>query len=233
VSLREGVRLHRFTRAEYACFDVPGIGRTELIDGAIVDVPSMTQPHAWAVMSLVELLISTIDDARHALGSRIPIALDDWSEPEPDVWVAGVPRCVFMNRKAVPADLLLVVEVADSSYLFDRNRKLPLYAAAGIALVWLVDLNRALVEVHTDPEGCSYRSLVSIGIDGAVSLRGVDRSPWPSSSDASRADRRSTSRVGSEGDAKHAGARDLPLNAPQETERLLVGEARRARPVAT
>jgi Uma2 family endonuclease len=170
MSVVDGSR-HRFTREEYQLLAPSGM-RSELLDGEIVDVSPMKEPHAYTVMSLDEVLRASLDRSRFSLGAQIPIVLSDYSEPEPDVWVARRPRKDFAGRKAVPEDLVLVVEVSDSSYMVDRNKKLPLYAAAGVSLVWIVDLNRQLVEVHADPDGPSYRSLVSVPIDGVLDL------PW-------------------------------------------------------
>jgi Uma2 family endonuclease len=69
-----------------------------------------------------------------------PIALDDFSEPEPDVALLAPRRDMYEASHPGPADVYLIVEVADSSLRFDRERKIPLYAKAGIPEVWLVDL---------------------------------------------------------------------------------------------
>jgi Uma2 family endonuclease len=171
VSVTDGVR-HRFTREEYALFDMPETGRTELLDGEVVNVSPMKLPHSVAVMNLVRLLTRRIDDECNTLGSQLPVALSDVSEPEPDVWVALGPPGVFATHKPTSEELALVIEVADSSYLFDRNRKLPLYATAAVPEVWIVDLNRDVVEVHCGPDGATYRSLVTVDRDGVLDL------PW-------------------------------------------------------
>jgi Uma2 family endonuclease len=170
MSVVDGSR-HRFTREEYQLLAPSGM-RSELLDGEIIDVSPMKEPHAYTVMSLVQALTRRLDDDRHSLGSQIPIALSDYSEPEPDVWVARRPRRDFAGRKATPDDLVLIVEVADSSYVLDRNRKLPLYAGSGVSLVWIVDLNRRVVEVHAECDGEGYRSLVSVPAEGVLDL------PW-------------------------------------------------------
>jgi Uma2 family endonuclease len=91
------------------------------------------------------------------VGTQSPITLDDANEPEPDLVL-----CHRVGRKPVAAEVLLVVEVADSSRDFDREIKLPRYARAGIPEFWLVDLTEDRVEVHTrpGPEGYAERRLV-------------------------------------------------------------------------
>jgi Uma2 family endonuclease len=121
----------------------------ELIDGEIITVTPQKSRHATAVR-LAEIAL------RHAFGeqfdvrSQLPIALDSASEPEPDVAiVAGSPRDY---RDAHPSTALLIVEVADASLVFDRTTKASLYARAGIADYWLVNLVDEVIEVHRNPQ---------------------------------------------------------------------------------
>jgi len=69
------------------------------------------------------------------------------------------PEARYWQLKAGPADALLVVEVSDTSYRFDRQVKVPIYARAGIPEVWIVDLTREVVEVFREPDGRSYASV--------------------------------------------------------------------------
>jgi Uma2 family endonuclease len=123
--------------------------RVELIDGEIVTVTPQKSRHATAV----RLAETTL---RHAFGdqfdvrSRLPLALDPASEPEPDVAVvAGSPRDY---RDAHSSTALLIVEVADASLVFDRTTKASLYARAGIPDYWLLNLVDEIIEVHRKPE---------------------------------------------------------------------------------
>jgi Uma2 family endonuclease len=90
-------------------------------------------------------------------GARTPIIIGEYSEPEPDVWVALVPRRNLAEGKPLPEELALVVEVADSSLGVDRRLKLPLYAAAGIPVTWLVDLTAGRIEIHGEPDPAERR----------------------------------------------------------------------------
>ena len=78
------------------------------------------------------------------------------------------PLSQYWARLPLPADVLLLVEVADRSYHFDREIKLPLYAAAGIPEVWLVDLTRNVVEVFRQPAGERYQTLTPVHRGGAL-----------------------------------------------------------------
>lgn len=145
-------RLRRWSRVEYErlveCgFFQPG-DRVELIGGQLLVAEPQNSPHATAV-GLAE------DALREAFGRgwvvrvQAPIALDDESEPEPDV--AVVPGTRRDYRQGHPQRPVLAVEVADSSLVGDRTIKASLYARAGIADYWIVNLVERLVEVYRDP----------------------------------------------------------------------------------
>jgi Uma2 family endonuclease len=86
-----------------------------------------------------------------------PIRIDRWSEPQPDLaLLRRRPDFYATGERPGPADVLLLIEVADSSLAFDRRGKLPLYARAGIAEFWIVDLKRRVLEVHRSPTGDGY-----------------------------------------------------------------------------
>jgi len=123
--------------------------RVELIDGEIVTVTPQKSRHATAV-SLAETALRHAFHEHYHVRSQLPLALDATSEPEPDV--AVVASAVRDYRDAHPSTALLVVEVADTPLEFDRTRKASLYARAGIADYWVVNLVDAMVEVHRNPQ---------------------------------------------------------------------------------
>jgi Uma2 family endonuclease len=151
---------HRWTRTEYALLDPEVFARCELIEGEIIDVSPMSRAHALVTDQIRDLLNGSLDPARHCAGSQTPIIIGEYSEPEPDGWVAGVPRRALAEGKPLPGELLLVVEVADSSLRLDRRLKLPLYASAGIPTVWLVDLTADRIEAHVQPVDAERRYAV-------------------------------------------------------------------------
>jgi len=146
------VRRRRWTRKEYRKLDELGIlpedEPVELIDGQLIVAEPKGRPHVTAVAL-------TADALRRAFGAgwyvfqQDPIALDDESEPEPDVVVVpGGPRDYLADHPARPA---LIVEVAETSLLFDRHHKGSLYARAGLPDYWLVNLVDRRLEVYRRP----------------------------------------------------------------------------------
>jgi Uma2 family endonuclease len=163
-------RTRRWTRAEYerlvelAVFD-PG-ERLELIDGLLVVREPQGSRHAAGIRRVLAALHRALGEAWQ-IDSQLPIALDEASEPEPDV--AVVPRDPGAYRDAHPSRPVLVVEVAETSYQIDRAYKASLYARAGIPEYWLVDLTREALEIHREPDaspgarfGWLYRSVETL-----------------------------------------------------------------------
>jgi len=150
---------HMWTRLEYErLVDSGGFhpeSRVELVDGEILDMPPQKSRHATAVR-LVEDELRVAFGHGHDVRTQLPLAIDDHSEPEPDIAVVtGSPRDY---RDAHPTTAVLIVEVAESSVEFDRTRKLALYARNGIPEYWILNLTDGVLEVHRDPAGETYAS---------------------------------------------------------------------------
>jgi Uma2 family endonuclease len=124
--------------------------RLELLQGALVAMPSQTAPHAATISRLTKLLFRRLAD-RYELRFQLPLAIADDSEPEPDVAIVEAGD----YDRAHPTTALLVIEVADSSLARDR-RKAALYAAAGIPECWIVDLTARVVEIYSAPSASGY-----------------------------------------------------------------------------
>ncbi len=154
-------QLRRFTVREYERMIAAGVfverGRVELLDGEIIDMAAMGIPHATCLNNLDYLLKRQAPTACR-VGVQVPILLDDASEPEPDIVVY---RRGKRATHPTPSDILLVVEVADRSLDYDRQRKFPRYAAAGIPEAWLFDVFARVLERHTEPYAGRYRHLVT------------------------------------------------------------------------
>lgn len=127
----------------------------ELIDGELIEMPAVGSRHISCVGRLNRMLVQALGD-RAFVTVQSPVRLDRYSEPEPDVAVLRPRADDYARGTAGPDDTLLLIEVADSSLPIDRGVKLPLYAAAGIDEVWIVDLTAETVEVHREPKGRSY-----------------------------------------------------------------------------
>jgi Uma2 family endonuclease len=150
----------RFTTADYHRMLETGIvregDRVELIEGEIVEMAAMGARHMDVVSRFTHGFVREMGD-HSIVRVQGPILLSDRSEPEPDLVVA-VPRPGRYHRShPTPEDILLVVEVSDSSLEYDRQIKLPLYARAEIPETWLADLNGGVVLVHREPSDGAYR----------------------------------------------------------------------------
>jgi Uma2 family endonuclease len=134
--------------------------RVELIRGEIVQMFAIGVPHAEVVDELNRRLgRQTGDDV--IIRVQNPIELPGSSVPQPDL---AVIRADYQRgRLPQAADVLLVIEVAETSVYHDRNRKLPLYAAADIPEAWLFDLNVPRLERQTDPSPEGYQQITLAG----------------------------------------------------------------------
>jgi Uma2 family endonuclease len=146
--------VHRFTRDEYYRMAEAGLfedERVELLDGKIITMSPQLTPHAFAVNQLMYLLITTLG-ATVIVRGQTPIVLDDWSEPEPDIAVCQLNPDRYKNAHPRADQVLLIIEVAESSLTYDRTRKAVAYAASAIPEYWIVNLIDRQVEVFADPE---------------------------------------------------------------------------------
>jgi Uma2 family endonuclease len=159
----------RFTVDEYHRMAEAGIlgedDRVELLDGEIVQVSPIGARHA-ATVSRLEHLFHHLAGNRAIVRGQNPVRLDNYSEPEPDIALVAPRDDYYAADHPVPRDVLLIVEVADTSLRYDRHRKLPSYARAGIPEVWLVDLTLDRVERHREPRGDAYTDQQNLGRDG-------------------------------------------------------------------
>jgi Uma2 family endonuclease len=131
--------------------------RIELIDGDLIDMAPIGQGHAGVVGGLAQALFIACN-GRALVWPQNPIRLDRASEPQPDLAVLRSRADFYTTgERPGPADVLLLVEVADTSLTFDRKVKLPLYARAGIGEYWIVNLKRRVVEAYNTPIGDEYR----------------------------------------------------------------------------
>jgi Uma2 family endonuclease len=155
---------YEFSVAEYEQMIAAGIfaedARIELVGGEIVTISPMGDRHVGCVNLTADLLADTV---RHVaiISVQNPIRLSAKSMPQPDI--ALIRR--EANIRVVPnaADVLIVIEVADTSRDFDRNEKFPRYGAAGIPEAWLFDLVAERIECHTEPGPHDYRQVAVAG----------------------------------------------------------------------
>jgi Uma2 family endonuclease len=132
--------------------------RVELIDGEIIDMAAIGSPHAALTNRLARLLIRIVDDATALVNVQSPLRLDSYNEPEPDLTLLRPRADAYRTSHPGASDVLLLIEVSDSSLAYDRGTKLALYAKFGVPEVWIVDLAGAAVELYRDPKEGTYRS---------------------------------------------------------------------------
>jgi len=123
----------------------------ELLEGYIVLKMPRSPPHDYSVDELQKFFFRTIPDRWTVMGQTV-VSLPD-SRPEPDLSVARGPRSQYRNQHPSPAELALVVEVADSSLACDRTDKGRIYARESIPVYWIVNVVDRQIEVYTDPTG--------------------------------------------------------------------------------
>ncbi|QWK11878.1 MAG: Uma2 family endonuclease [Thermoflexus hugenholtzii] len=158
-----GVQVQRrlFTVEEYHRMAEAGIlsedDRVELIEGELVTMSPIGSRHAACVARLTALLFPV--EGRGILWVQNPIRLGARSEPQPDVALLRYRPDFYASAHPGPEDVLLVVEVAETSADSDRSLKIPLYARYGIPEAWLVDLLEERIEIYRHPTPQGYRSL--------------------------------------------------------------------------
>ena len=162
----------RFTVAEYYAMAEAGIltekDRVELLDGEIVVTAPIGNRHAFCVDWLNRFWILALAE-RAIVRIQNPVRLNDSSEPEPDITLLVWKDDFYVSGHPGPQDVLLLIEVADSTVDFDRNQKLQLYARAGITEVWIVNLQDRRVETYSEPEGDQYGNIRHYGPGESVS----------------------------------------------------------------
>ena len=150
--------------------------RVELLGGEIVEMTPIGRRHAGCV-NYLNRAFSDVLGSTFLVSVQNPVTVDEHSEPQPDVAVLRFRQDFYRDAHPGPADVLLVVEVADTSAEVDRAEKVPLYARAAIPEVWLVDLQADAVDVYGQPSPAGYRDHVRVGRGGrltAVAVSGID-----------------------------------------------------------
>jgi Uma2 family endonuclease len=162
-----------FTVDEYHQMAEAGIfgpeERLELIDGEIIEMSPIDPRHAGCVININRLLVTRLGD-RAVISPQNPVVIRPRSEPQPDMLVLR-PRAVSYSRAhPTPEDVLLAIEVANTTARFDRIVKARLYARAGIPEYWLVDVREERVDIFRSPRGEAYADTATAGRGGAISV---------------------------------------------------------------
>ncbi|HEX6189970.1 MAG TPA: Uma2 family endonuclease [Pyrinomonadaceae bacterium] len=151
---------HRFTVVEYERMGEMGFfppdARVELIEGEIIEMSPIGSRHAACVKLLNRTLNQQLAEDV-IVSAQDPIRLSDLSEPQPDLAVLRFRRDYYRERHPGAYDVLLVIEVSDTTVQYDRNTKMPLYARAGIPEALLFNLPDDRLEYFAQPETGAYQ----------------------------------------------------------------------------
>lgn len=153
---------HPITADEYERMGEAGIfepgARLELIEGEIYQMSPIGSPHAGCVAALT-FFLSRLAQRNFIVHVQNPVRLNDFSEAQPDLALLRWRDDFYRHGHPSPGDVLLIVEVADTTVETDRAVKLPLYARAGISEVWLVNLPAERIELYAAPAGGTYQTV--------------------------------------------------------------------------
>lgn len=154
-----------FTVEEYHRMAQAGIlgedDRVELIEGEIVEMTPIGSTHAATVKRLNRIFSQRIG-GQVLISVQDPIRLGEHSEPQPDLALLQSREDFYTSAHPGPEDVLLLIEVSETSAEYDREVKIPLYARFGIPEVWLVDLEGKAIEVYQNPSYKGYREVQTL-----------------------------------------------------------------------
>jgi Uma2 family endonuclease len=154
-----------FTVEEYYKMAKAGIlhedDRVELIEGEIVEVSAIGSRHAGCVNRLIGTFSVRLR-GWVVVSAQNPVRLGGRTEPEPDILLLTPRPDYYSNAHPVPEEVLLLIEVADTSQDYDRDTKAPLYARYGIAEYWIIDLEEDRIEVYRSPSPDGYLEVAMV-----------------------------------------------------------------------
>ena len=162
---------HAVSAEEYLRMGEGGVfapeARLELIEGEIVEMAPLGSPHAGMVNTLIWLFSRAAGD-QAVVAAQNPLIAGDRSVPQPDMVLLRPRADRYSRSHPTPADVLLLVEVADTTLQFDLGTKIPLYARCGIAEAWVIDVQERTVRVFRDPSASGYRMSFTVSGDESV-----------------------------------------------------------------
>ena len=143
--------------------------RVELIRGEIIEMSPIGLKHAACIKRLNQLFSKKLGDLV-LIGIQDPVQLNDISQPQPDVVLLKPRDDFYQSRVPQAEDILLLIEVSDTTLKYDRETKIPLYGENAIQEVWLVDLNQHYLEVYRQPLKKGYQNIQKLQPPGIISL---------------------------------------------------------------
>jgi len=134
---------------------IPPDARVELINGEIIEMSPIKSNHAGHVRRINAFLNRVLAE-RAIIDIQNPIYISPNIEPQPDIMILKLSPDFYTARHPKPEDVYLLIEVADSSVRYDQETKLPLYAHAGIAEVWILNLKKRCIQLYRHPQNGVY-----------------------------------------------------------------------------
>jgi len=131
--------------------------RVELLDGKIIDMSPIGPFHGGITKYLSKIFFGAAK-GRWITAVQDPVRLDDHSEPQPDLMLLKPVADFYRKRHPQPEDVLLLIEVSDTTLTTDREDKIPAYGHAGIREVWIINLADLAIEVYREPHFTGYGS---------------------------------------------------------------------------
>ncbi|NUN66399.1 Uma2 family endonuclease [Pseudanabaena biceps] len=154
------LNLHKFTTKQYQLMYESGVfaesDRYELINGEIREMSPIGRKHVACIIRLVKLFEKKLGD-RAMVSAQNSILLDNHAQPQPDLAILKWRDDFYASALPIPDDILLIIEVTDSTIAYDRDVKSPLYAANGIPEMWLFDVNQQIIEGYSQPSASGYK----------------------------------------------------------------------------
>jgi Uma2 family endonuclease len=153
--------LKRWTVADYHRMITSGVltsdDRVELLDGHVIEMVPQDPPHASTTDEGSDYL-KALFAGQAKVRAQLPVTLSNCSEPEPDIAVVRIDNNRYRDRHPNPADIFLLIEIADATLKRDRTHKAKLYAQANVPEYWIVDVNQRQLIVFRDPQDGMYQS---------------------------------------------------------------------------
>jgi Uma2 family endonuclease len=151
--------LHRFSVQDYHLMAETGVlrpdARVELVNGRIIDMSPIGPYHGGVTNQLLQIFTAAAQ-GRWVTTVQNPLSLDAHSEPQPDLMLLKPVKDYYRRRHPGPEDVLLLIEVSDSTLATNLEEKLPAYGRAGVGEVWIVNLCDETIEIHLEPHFNGY-----------------------------------------------------------------------------
>ena len=169
-----GITKHRLTVDDYYRMAEVGVlapdARVELIDGEIVDMPPIGSPHSGTSMWLNRQFLSTVGDRAIVAMQSTTLILGRYSAPQPDLMLLRPRADCYRRSNPTAGEVLLVVEISESTLPYDRKIKAPLYARHGVPEMWIVNLQHGELLCMRQPHLNGYAELETLKAPGLVRI---------------------------------------------------------------